>query len=96
MATTVDTLFNHVQQFFTNNNKWSSSIQTANKVSFNSKYSPYDEYVIENPSTNEITVSIPLNEVAYKKSFSLRKDNINSIVDYVKMHLEYYENKYKY
>ena len=89
MSTTVDTLFKHVQHYFTNN-KWSST-QTPTKVSFNSKVTPYDEYVIETPTSTEITVSIPLDKVAYKKTFSLRNETLHSIINYVKMHLDLYE-----
>jgi len=92
MASKVDMIFNHIQYIF-NSNKW-KTIQTNNKICFNSTTIPYDEYVIENPSTSEITVSIPLNDVSYKKTFSLKNnDTINAIINYIKMHLEYYENK---
>jgi hypothetical protein len=96
MATKVDMIFNHIQYVF-NSSKW-KTIQTNNKVCFNSTTIPYDEYVIENPSTSEITVSIPLNDVSYKKTFLLKYNNtnndiINAIINYIKMHLEYYENK---
>ena len=96
MATKVDMIFNNIQCIF-NNNNW-KTIQTNNKICFNSTTIPYDEYVIENPSTSEITVSIPLNDVSYKKTFSLKynntnNDTINAIINYIKMHLEYYENK---
>ena len=95
MATKVDMIFNHIQYVF-NSNKW-KTIQTNNKVCFNSTTIPYDEYVIENPSSSEITVSIPLNDVSYKKTFLLKynnnNDTINAIISYIKMHLDYYENK---
>ena len=96
MATKVDMIFNHIQYVF-NSNKW-KTIQTNNKVCFNSTTIPYDEYVIENPSSSEISVSIPLNDVSYKKTFLLKynnsnNDTINAIINYIKMHLEYYENK---
>jgi len=96
MATKVDMIFNHIHNIF-NNNKW-KTIQTNNKICFNSTTIPYDEYVIENPSTSEITVSIPLNDVSYKKTFLLKYNNtnhdtINAIISYIKMHLDYYEKK---
>jgi hypothetical protein len=96
MTTRVETLFNHIQQIF-NASKW-NAFTTTNKVSFNSTSIPYDEYVIENPSSREITVSVPLNEVAYKKTFSIQTDEnatINAVINYLQMHLNYYENAYK-
>ena len=49
-----------------------------------------DEFVITLlPSTGGIEVTIPLNEVRYKNTFY----NINTVADYVKMHLNYYQNR---
>ena len=99
----IETLFNHIQNIFNNKGNWNKSQTTTNKVCFNNLSSPYDEYVIEKQSSNEVTVSIPLNQVAYKKTFAIKNININdsinanntinAIIDYVKMHLSYYENK---
>jgi len=97
----IETLFNHIQNIFNNKGNWNKSQTTTNKVCFNNLSSPYDEYVIEKQSSNEVTVSIPLNQVAYKKTFSFINANdsinanntINAIIDYVQMHLSYYENR---
>ena len=84
-----------IQSIF-NNNKWRRS-ETANQLIFNNTVSPYDSYIITAPTANEITVSIPLNEVAYKKTFTMTPDAFNTILDniiaYLKMHVDYYENK---
>ena len=87
----IETLFNHIQNVFNNNGNWNKSQTSSKKVCFNNLSIPYDEYVIESPSSYEISVSIPLNQVAYKKTFSIT--NANAIIDYVKMHLTYYENR---
>lgn len=95
----IETLFNHIQNIFNNKGNWNKSQTTTNKVCFNNLSSPYDEYVIEKQSSNEVTVSIPLNQVAYKKTFAITNanntinDSINAIIDYVQMHLSYYENR---
>ena len=87
----LNTLFNHIQYLF-NNDKW-SSFQTDNKVCFNNISVPCDEYVIEKQSADEISVSIPLNEVAYKKTFSLHANINETIRNYIQMHVTYYEYK---
>ena len=96
MSTQVETLFHHIQQIFDTSN-W-NAFTTSNKVSFNSTSIPYDEYVIENPTSREITVSVPLNEVAYKKTFPIQtdeNDTINAVINYLRMHVNYYENTYR-
>jgi hypothetical protein len=91
MSSKIDLLFSHIDYIF--NKNWKSQ-KTTNKACFNNISIPFDEYVIERHFLGEITVSVPLNEVAYKKTF-LHNDNINSIIDYLKMHVELYENRYK-
>jgi hypothetical protein len=95
MSVKIESLFNHIQTIFNNKGNWHKSQTSANKVCFNNLSSPFDEYVIEKQTANEISVSIPLNQVAYKKTFSFinANDSINAIIDYVQMHLSYYENR---
>jgi hypothetical protein len=46
-----------------------------------------DEFVITLlPKTNEIEITIPLNEVRYKNKFK----GVTTAIDYIKMHLDYY------
>ena len=95
-ATKIETLFNHIQNIFNNKGNWQKNQTSPKKVCFNNLATPYDEYVIESPSSYEINVSIPLNQVAYKKTFHINNDAYDTILNYVKMHLDYYEiNKHK-
>ena len=90
MSSKIETLFTNINLFF-NNKKWACA-KTTNKLCFSNKHIPYDEYVIEAPSNDEITVSIPVNSVAYKKTFY----NINEIVNYLQMHIDFYNEKNRY
>jgi len=80
-------LLNKLQPLF-NTTKWHLSQTSANKVCYNNFQNPLDEYIIETPSTHEIQVSIPINQVAYRNTFF----NMNEVINYVKMHLAYYDS----
>jgi len=63
-----------------------------NKICYKSA-SPYDEFIVEMiPKTNEIVTivpvsNIPLGSVPYKKTFI----DMNTAIDYMKMHLNHYQ-----
>jgi hypothetical protein len=87
MQEKLNNLISLVQPFF-NKTNWQSSY-TTDKVAFYNAIEPYDEYVIGFTPLNEINVSVPIKSVAYKQTFF----NINDVVAYVKMHLDFYEQK---
>ena len=71
-----------------------SNSNSNNKICYkNASASPYDEFIVEMfPKTNEIVTivpvsNIPLGSVPYKKTFI----DMNTAIDYMKMHLGYYQ-----
>ena len=78
----LETLLNVIHPFFTAK-KW-QPYQQDNTIYYRNKR---DEFIITLlPKTNEIEITIPLHEVLYKNKFY----NLNTAVEYVKMHLNYY------
>jgi len=92
----METLTNIINQEFVKHKCFTKN--NNNKVCYkinNSTSSPYDEFIIEYlPKTDEYKVTVPVNNVSYKKTFTETSEStINKIVDYFKMHLEYYSMK---
>ena len=87
----LELLIRHIYSDF-NENQW-YSFKTNNIVTFRNKLAPLDEFYIEisENSLYEIKVSIPVNEVNYKKTFM----NINEAVSYIKMHAGLYDTLYR-
>jgi len=81
----METIFNVIHPFFVEN-KW-QSCKKANTVSYRNKT---DEFIVTVlPKTAEIEITIPLHEVVYKNKFN----TIPTAIDYLKMHLNYYQAK---
>ena len=87
----LELLIRHIYSDF-NENQW-YSFKTNNIVTFRNKLAPLDEFYVEisENSLYEIKVSIPVNEVNYKKTFM----NINEAVSYIKMHAGLYDSLYR-
>lgn len=74
-------------KYFNNNNN------VCYKVNNTTNPSTYDdEFIIEYlPKTDEYNVIVPINSVSYRKTFTETSETtINKIVDYLKMHMDYY------
>lgn len=86
----MNTIINNIHYLF-NSSKWNCT-KTDNKVVFRNKESPLDEISVEIPQPtdyyNSINVSVPVKTVNYRQRFM----NINDAINYVKMHVELYEN----
>jgi hypothetical protein len=69
----------------------SKSSHDNNKICYKSS-NPYDEFIIEMiTKSNEFITIVPIDNIPYKKIFI----NMNTLIDYMKMHLMYYENAKK-
>jgi hypothetical protein len=89
--TRLDLIITHIYSEF-NENKWNCS-KGNNIVIFANKLAPLDEFYVETSESSlyEIKVSIPVNEVNYKKTFM----NINEAIAYIKMHAGLYDTLYR-
>ena len=92
METLLNTLSPIFKQYDFHSN--SNSNSHSSKICYKSaNASPYDEFIVEMfPKTNEIVTivpvrNIPLGSVQYKKTFI----DMNTAIDYLKMHLGYYQ-----
>jgi hypothetical protein len=89
METLLNTLSPIFEQYDFHSHSHSNS---NNKICYKSA-SPYDEFIVEMfPKTNEIVTivpvsNIPLGSVPYKKTFI----DMNTAIDYMKMHLNHYQ-----
>jgi hypothetical protein len=93
METLLNTLSPIFKQYDFHSNSNSHS-HSHSKICYKSaNASPYDEFIVEMfPKTNEIVTivpvrNIPLGSVQYKKTFI----DMNTAIDYLKMHLGYYQ-----
>ena len=81
----METIFKAINPFF-DENKW-QSYKKANTLSYQNQT---DEFIVSVlPQTAEIEITVPLHEVRYKKKFTV----IPTAIDYLKMHLNYYQAK---
>jgi hypothetical protein len=81
----METIFNVINPFFAGN-QWQLN-RNINTMFYRNKT---DEFVITLlPSTGGIEVTVPLNKVCYKNTFY----TLNTVVDYVKMHVNYYQTR---
>ena len=59
------------------------------------KTNPYDEFIIEHFSPDEVSITVPIpfrdSAVYYKNTFHL--ENMNDMHDYIKLHVLNYNNK---
>lgn len=87
----METLVNCIHPLF-DETKWQLLKREENTVYYRYKPTYVVEFIIHLlPKTEEIEVSVPLNqEVLYKNKFY----NVNTAVDYIKMHINEYENSY--
>ena len=87
----LELLFTNIYSEF-NENQWACS-KNNNIVTFANRLFPLDEFYVETSedSLYEINVSIPVNDVNYKKTFM----NINEAVAYIKMHAGLYDTLYR-
>ena len=82
----METLLNTLSPIFEQYDFHSNS-NSNNKICYKSA-SPYDEFIVEMfPKTNEIVTIVPVGSVPYKKTFI----DMNTAIDYMKMHLGYYQ-----
>ena len=82
----METLINCIHPFF-DQNKW-QLLKKGENTAFYKYKTKYDEFIINFlPKTNEIEITIPLNEVSYKNKFY----NVDTAINYLKMHLNYYK-----
>jgi hypothetical protein len=82
----METIFNVIHPFFVKN-KWNLH-QKGNTFCYKNTS---DEFIIKHlPQTNEIEITVPLYDVAYKNTFN--NYNVNTVSEYVKMHLNYYKH----
>jgi hypothetical protein len=87
----MDSLFNVINPSFVNY-EWKLSTKTSDLLCYQ-KENPYDVISISIPNTNTIDVTVPIGKntydnLLYKKTFN--NINLNTVFDYVKMHLDYY------
>jgi hypothetical protein len=83
----METIFNVINPFF-QASQWHLQ-KKENTICY--KYKT-DEFIINLlPKTNELEITVPLNDVAYKNTFN--NYNLNIISEYLKMHLNYYHTK---
>jgi hypothetical protein len=92
----IETIFNVIHPFFVQN-KW-RMYKKDNTLCYSKQSSSNqpDEFIIKHiPKTNEIEITVPLNEVDYKNKFNNTNPDVitNMVVDYVKMHLNYYHSR---
>jgi hypothetical protein len=83
----MDTLFNVINPFFDRNN-W-RMYKKDNTLCYSHPFTDRiaDEFIITLlPKTNELEITVPLNDVLYKNKFI----NSTIAIDYIKMHLNYY------
>ena len=87
----LELLFTNIYSEF-NDNQWACS-KNNNIVTFANRLFPLDEFYVETSESSlyEIKVSIPVNEVNYKKTFM----NINEAIAYIKMHAGLYDTLYR-
>jgi len=79
----METIFNVINPFFSQ--KWKFCKQAENTICYRNKT---DEFVVTMlPKTGGIEITIPLKEVVYKNTFY----NLNTAIEYMKMHLNYYD-----
>jgi hypothetical protein len=79
----METIFNVINPFFSQ--KWKLYKQAENTLCYRNQA---DEFVVTMfPTTGGIEIKIPLKEVVYKNTFY----NINTAIEYMKMHLNYYD-----
>ena len=93
----METLVNTISPIFKKYN-FHSTISISNSISNNHNKicyknegtNPYDEFIVEIlPKTNEIITIVPVGDIPYKKTFV----NMNTAIEYIKMHLDYYEKR---
>jgi hypothetical protein len=88
MNTLLDTLFFHLHPSFCDYN-WRLCDSASNKLCYTNA-DQSDEFIIATePHSSDIAVSIPVKDVSYKSIFPYK--DMNSVVAYVKQHLEWYE-----
>ena len=81
----LETIINVINPFFAAK-QWQIN-EKPNTIFYSNKK---DEFVITVlPNTGGIEVIVPLNEVRYKNTFYA----VNTVIDYVKMHLNYYQDR---
>ena len=87
----METLLNTLSPIFKQYDFHSNSHSHSSKICYknaSASASPYDEFIVEMfPKTNEIVTIVPVGSVPYKKTFI----DMNTAVDYMKMHLGYYQ-----
>ncbi len=88
----MDTLLTTINPFFARY-EWNlqQNESAANQICYK-KTNPYDEFVIAMlPQTREISVIVPIDSVPYKQKFQ----NMATVVEYINMHLDYYQQRTK-
>lgn len=87
----METIFNVIHPFF-NQYQW-HLYKRSNTLCYRNPYkTSADEFVVTLlPKTNEIEITVPLDEVLYKNTFN--NYTLDSIGAYVQMHLNYYHNR---
>ena len=84
----METLLNVIDPFFASYN-W-NRFQTNNNAVCYKNQNPYDEFVIKMvPRSHEISVSVPVDSVLYKQTFQ----TVSTAIEYITMHLDYYQRK---
>lgn len=88
----METLTNIINQEFMKHNCFTTTTKNNACYKVNNQTVPCDEFIIEYlPKTDEYNVTVPVNSVSYKKTFTETSETtINKMVDYLKMHLDYY------
>ena len=74
------------------NNGWIVDKNKSNSKKFiYSNRNPYDEFILDYSSTNEIAVTVPINRssIAYRNTF--QQKDIQIIQEYLNMHLDNYK-----
>ena len=87
----METLVNTISPIFKKYKFHSTISNSHNKICYkNERTNPYDEFIVEIlPKTNEIITIVPIGDIPYKKTFV----NMNTAIEYIKMHLDYYEKR---
>ena len=84
----METILNVINPFFAIY-EWQLQNSNSGKICYKNK-TPYDEFVIAMlPQTREISVIVPVDSVPYKQTFQ----TVATVVDYIKMHLDYYQQR---
>ena len=88
----LNVLYNQLHHAFSDYN-WTLSDARDDKICYTNA-DQSDEFIIATePHSSDIAVSIPVKDVSYKSTFCY--EDMNSIVAYVKQHLDYYQMRHE-